>query len=358
MIISSCMIEAFREARLLKSSFLTLFSIFLFECNSDPIESVIDGKTMGTTYSIHIVESNQSKYKIQFIKTKIDSTLHLINQQMSTYISDSEITKFNKRRTLNYEQISSNMLEVIKKSVEIYKITEKAFDVTIHKLVKLWGFGNEENRIIPPSHEEITRLLDKTGFHNIQIREDGLIAKSKAEVEIDLSAIAKGFAVDSVIDLLLSLGYKNIMVEIGGEVSCKGHNLNGDKWNIGIEYPINEFSPKQKLLNIVQISSGSMATSGDYRNFFEFNGRRFSHTINPETGYPVENDLVSVTVISDLCMDADAYATAIMVMGKNKGLDLIESLNNTECYLVEIDGSGGMDIYQSSGFVKFLKDIR
>ncbi|MBC8213398.1 MAG: FAD:protein FMN transferase [Candidatus Marinimicrobia bacterium] len=326
-----------------------------FVCKSIPEETVIIGKTMGTTYSIRLSGVSLSENQIEEVQAKVDSVLDVINQQMSTYIPTSEISRFNKMKSKKDIKVSSGFYQVLQKSLEIYNLTDGAFDVTVHPLVKLWGFGNQRARLIPPKDDRISSLLSEIGSDKLQILGNNEIVKSEPNLEVDLSAIAKGYGVDSVVDLLQSLFYKNVMVEIGGEVRCTGENANEEQWRIGIEYPSSEHLPNQKILDVVHFNTKAMATSGDYRNFFEFDGKRYSHTIDPKTGYPVENNVVSVTILSDDCITADAYATALMVMGKEKGMKFIESLENTECSIVELDEEDSFSIFQSSGFGKFLK---
>ncbi len=342
------------RARLQKSGFLLLGLLFFFGCNSTTPETVLVGKTMGTTYSIRLAGISLQNEDTEEVQEKVDSVLNVVNQQMSTYIPTSEISRFNKMKSKKVVEVSNGFYEVLAKSVEIHQLTDGAFDITVHPLVQLWGFGNKQARLTPPKDVKISETLKRIGTQKLLIKNDGIIAKTETDLEVDLSAIAKGYGVDCLIELLQSLNFQNVMVEIGGEVRCVGHNSSGDKWRIGIEYPSSEHLPNQRLLDIVKFNSKAMATSGDYRNFFDFDGKRFSHTINPKTGYPVNNNVVSVTVISDFCMTADALATAVMVMGKEEGLQFIESIENTECSIVEFDADDEMIISQSSGFEKLL----
>jgi len=306
---------------------------------------------MGTTYSIKISDYNNSSISIDQIRAKIDSTLTLINLQMSTYISSSEISIFNQK---NVKSIlpSAEFLAVLEYAHKLSTSTDGLFDITVGPLVQLWGFNQRTNTWDPPEDSEINQLLENIGVDTWDLVDEKLF-KSNLNIQIDVNAIAKGFGVDVISALIESLGFINYMVEIGGEVYCAGTNEVGEFWKIGIELP--DFDSRL-FSKIVNLSQAAMATSGDYRNNFFYNGKNYSHIINPITGKPITHALASVTVISKTCMDADGLATALLVMGTEDALDFIERKSQIECFLIERKENGDFKTFMSSGFKEFLSE--
>ena len=329
-----------------------LFFIYLVFLSCEAIDSgkiKFTGKTMGTTYSIIIsgLKSN-IKFKDQ-IAHKVDSTLKSINMQMSTYIEESEISKFNESATMSIYP-SLEFLDVLEYGRELSKSTDGMFDITVAPLVELWGFTDQKLSWVPPDKLDINRSLGNIGNRTWNIV-SGELVKLNPDMKIDVNAIAKGFGVDIISNLLKSLGYNNYMVEIGGEVYCSGKNDKDELWKIGVELP--SFDTRI-LSRVVGLSDAAMATSGDYRNYYTYDGKNYSHTINPESGTPIEHSLASVTVISKTCMDADGLATALLVMGTNKAIDYIEKNDLAECLLIERDENGDFRSFMSSGFGAYL----
>ena len=281
---------------------------------------LINGLTMGTTYSIKIKTAdavvNQEK-----IRADIEKILLEINRKMSTYIVDSELSVINFSNSLDSNLISDDLFKVISHANTISKTTNGAFDITVGPLVNLWGFGpnKSENKI--PSNEEIELIKKNIGYKKIYLnKETTSIKKLHPDLYVDLSGIAKGFAVDKIALYLNSYNLENYLVEIGGELIAKGTNEDNEVWQIGIE------NPNNNLAKIIGLKDIAMATSGDYRNYFEKNGVRYSHTINPNTGKPIKHKLASVTVLDKTAMNADALATAFMVLGPAKTIELANEL--------------------------------
>jgi len=281
---------------------------------------LINGLTMGTTYSIKIKTAdavvNQEK-----IRADIEKILLEINRKMSTYIVDSELSVINFSNSLDSNLISDDLFKVISHANTISKTTNGAFDITVGPLVNLWGFGpnKSENKI--PSNEEIELIKKNIGYKKIYLnKETTSIKKLHPDLYVDLSGIAKGFAVDKIALYLNSYNLENYLVEIGGELIAKGTNEDNEVWQIGIE------NPNNNLVKIIGLKDIAMATSGDYRNYFEKNGVRYSHTINPNTGKPIKHKLASVTVLDKTAMNADALATAFMVLGPAKTIELANEL--------------------------------
>ena len=310
---------------------------------------------MGTTYSVKIIDEPLDTAKVRF---NIDNILDSINMDMSTYIDSSSISKFNNSDIGKSYQISKDFYKVVVSSKYFSNLTNGAFDITVNPLVKLWGFSKNSILEKIPTQNEINKVLKSVGMDNLII-EEGRSINKKSNVTIDLSAIAKGYAVDKISEYLKNKNIKNHIVEIGGEVRTSGFNVKGERWKIGIEYPSFKRSmnktPYSKINphTVIKISDMSIATSGDYRNYYDFDGRRYSHIISPKTGYPVENNVSSVTVLAKNCATADAFATGLMVLGYDEGIRIVEELVNIEAIFI-LNNGNNYEIKQSSKVDKFI----
>ncbi len=273
------------------------------------------GKTMGTQYHItFIVPENQPSNTADLLKREIDKLLLDVNQQMSTYLPDSEISQFNRYNNTDWFSVSKDFAFVVFAANHISEKTQGSFDISVAPLIDLWGFGVKSQLEIP-STEKINQAVQNVDYRLINVRQEPpALKKSNKNLRIDLSAIAKGFAVDKVAAYLHVSGYSDFLVEIGGEIRNQGFNHEGKPWRVGIEAP-----NKKGIKDYLITSNMALATSGDYRNFFVKDGVKYSHTLNPTTGRPVKHKLASITVLEQSAMLADAYATAFMVMGANKG---------------------------------------
>jgi len=295
--------------------------LIISSCSSQPSPYNLfsfSGETMGTTYEVKIVLPKEANLP-EGVGEKIHGCLSQIDQLMSTYKNDSELSQFNQYIEEKPFPISKEMREVFEISLKVAKETEGAFDITIFPLIELWGFGPKMAEK-PPSKEQIEEAQKKVGYQKIELLPEGIL-KHDPEVRCDLSAVAKGYAVDKVAELLDQYGFGSYMVEVGGEVRVKGEKYPGTTWSIGIENPI---SMERSIYRVVKLNKGAMATSGNYRNFYIWDGKRYSHEVDPRTGYPVPNTLASVSVFYSSCAYADAYATAFMVMGLEKAFQLAE----------------------------------
>ncbi|KAA3613005.1 MAG: FAD:protein FMN transferase [Calditrichaeota bacterium] len=328
-----------------------IFSVFLCSCIQQQENIEIYGETMGTTYSVKIVGLNKGESAKEILKTQINSILQEVNRQMSTYIPESEISVFNKSTADNSQSVSEHFLEVLNLAKQISVESDGAFDVTVGPVVDLWGFGKKEDRENPPSDEEVNIVKSYVGMDKIEIS-GNTILKKHDKTALDFSAIAKGFGVDVVAGLLEEKGYKNFLVEIGGEVVVKGKKGN-DPWRIGVDQPLIEPTVNRNFEAILQISDVAVATSGDYRNYFVSGDSLYTHTIDPVTARPIVNGVASVTVIAPNCTLADAMATAIMVMGEEKGLQWVESKPGIETMII-VRKSDGFKVISSSGFEAFV----
>ena len=272
---------------------------------------------MGTTYSIKAIPLEKNM-DTQILKKGIDSVLFTLNKQMSTWDPSSEISLFNLTHSIESYAISESFRTVLKAALDVSEKTDGFFDITVFDLMKLWGFGPDPNSGIP-GQKQVETVLSYTGYEKISVTDKAVI-KEHPETKLDLNAIAKGYAVDEVFHFLQSKGFTDLFVEIGGEVQCSGRNQLNKFWSIGIENPSGENTSNQIFAGIVYLDDGAVATSGNYRNFVDLNGKNLGHTINPKTGYPIQTNVLSVTVLSNSCMVADAWATALMVMDYETGL--------------------------------------
>ena len=314
---------------------LTLIGLafFISSCSKPDAQLLqFQGKTMGTYYHIkYVLSDDQLENKALLekqLQNAVDLQLELVNDQMSTYRPKSELSRFNQSRQST--EVSDAMIKVIQEALVIYKLSGGAFDVTVGPLVNLWGFGPDKKPNKIPSEGLIEKMKQNVGSQYLSIQGNRLV-KTKPELYVDLSSIAKGYGVDSVADLLAAKGITNYLVDIGGELRVQGAKPNQEAWTLAIERP----GLGQSVQRLIHIGDNAIATSGDYRNYFEFEGIRYSHTIDPSTGKPISHKLVSVTVIDKSSMVADGLATAITVLGPEKGLALAIKLKQPVYLLVK-----------------------
>lgn len=282
----------------------------------------LSGKTMGTYWSV-LLAANLSSKQISGLQMQIDDLLQRINQSMSTYIPDSELMRFNQFPADKIFPLSDDLFKVIRSALEVSKKTNGLYDITVGPLVNIWGFGPKKiNKL--PDQKTIQTTLERVGYQKLQLHPNGLL-KTQSDLFVDLSSIAKGFAVDEVASLLQKQGFDDILVEIGGELRAEGSKF-GKPWRIGLERPQKD---RRELQNIVELQGRlrAMATSGNYRNFINKNGIDAAHIINPKTGYTEHSNLLSATVLYQNCMMADSYATALMVLGEKGALSFANQHN-------------------------------
>lgn len=296
---------------------------------------VLSGKTMGTYYRIKFITKKDSPRSLW--QARVETRLKEVNRKLSMFDPKSELSSFNRQGIQIPVQISSDFFTIIETAQELHQLTGGAWDGTIKPLVDLWGFGVNKPTGTIPLPETIMNALSRCGYQHIKITEKNRIVKERA-LTLDLGSIAKGYGVDAIARLFISLGVENFLVEIGGELYASGKNLKNKVWRVGITQPDKKFANQGLFAGLV-LDNQAIATSGNYRNFFEINGKTYSHIINPATGYPVGNMIVSASVVAKDCTFADGLATALMVMDVQKGVDLVNSLDNTECMILQkIDG--------------------
>lgn len=299
---------------------------------------------MGTAYTVKVPpQSDQGRKEI---KTRIDAALERLNQQMSTYIADSEISLFNQSKATDWMAVSNSTAEVVATAQKVSEISEGAFDITVGPLVNLWGFGPDQRPTRAPDDATIAAIRARIGHTLLDVRsEPPALRKTNPELYVDLSGIAKGYGVDIVAGVLEKLGISDYLVEIGGELRASGRKPSGEPWRIGIERPQ---AGARSVQRVIELRDTALATSGDYRNFFEQDGKRYSHTIDPATGRPIEHNLASVTVVDDSTMFADAMATAMMVLGSEAGYRLAEQEELAVLFLIKAEA--GFEEKASSRF--------
>ncbi|MDH2997431.1 thiamine biosynthesis protein ApbE [Pasteurellaceae bacterium LFhippo2] len=308
----------------IKALLVLLMAVVLSACNKDPQQVVLEGKTMGTTYHVKYIDDGSVELpKSQEVKAALDSILKVVNDEMSTYQKDSQISRFNQMQEINQPfEISPDFAFVVKEAIRLHTATEHALNVTVGPLVNLWGFGPDKRLNKVPSAEQIAERAQFVGIDKFTL-ENNILTKKVPGVYLDLSSIAKGFGVDKLALHLEQYGIKNYLVEIGGELRGKGKNLQGQDWRIAIEKP--ELVQGAATQIIVPLHNLGMATSGNYRNYFEDeSGKRLSHIIDPKTLSPIEHNLASITVIAPSTMTADGLSTGLFVLGPEKALEVAE----------------------------------
>ncbi len=310
------------------------------------------GKTMGTTYSVRVASP-----PTQYVETPqelahiIERELDHVNEHMSTYLEDSELSRLN--TTINTEPfaLSEDTAEVFALALQVSEESGGAFDVTVGPLVNAWGFGPDSRPDTPLSDDAIAKLKTRIGFANLELDSAAqTIAKRIPGIYCDLSAIAKGWAAERVAAALSEAGCANFMAEVGGEVQTMGVNHENFPWRIAIETPVED---RREVFAVAGLSGMGMATSGDYRNFYTADGKRLSHTIDPRTGRPIDHNLGSVSVIHERCALADAYATALMVMGVDEGFAWASD-HGLAAFLISRDPDGTLQYRMTESFEPYL----
>ena len=327
--------------RWLLSSFLCLTCVACQQKTYHQNENVVFGTIYHITYSA-----------TKDFQRDIDAELAKFDDALSTFNPNSTLSKFNASGIEPFDLSKEFwMWNVVKKSLEISALTHGAFDITVGPLVDLWGFGIKDRS--NPDQAQIEETRAYVGYSKIHLR-DKMLTKDDARMRLDCSAVAKGYACDVIANLLKSKGITNFLVEIGGEMVLSGHNAEGLPWNIGINKPVEDStSTNMELEKRIRLTNKSMATSGNYRNFYVKQGKKYAHTIDPKTGYPVQHNLLSATIIANDCLTADALATACMVLGADSALAIVERTANVEGLFISADKNGGHLIQMTSGMKAF-----
>jgi len=294
-------------------------TVMMDGCGIEPETLELRGKSMGTFYSVRIVSPVEGPaVTLETLRQRVPARLEELENVFSTYRPNSELSRFNAHPGQEWFSVSPDFVHALEQAQKVSQLTGGAFDATVGPLVELWGFGagGEGGRI--PDRQTLDGLLPATGFEHLQWRKSPpAVRRTRPDVRLDFSAIAKGYAVDQLWKILSAAGLAAYVVEVGGEVRTRGRRADGKDWSIGIEDP-----DAPGIVTAVPLRDAAIATSGDYRNFFEYQGRRYAHVIDPRTGWPVAHDLVSVSVIGSTATVADALATALLVMGPDAGAEL------------------------------------
>jgi len=336
--------------------FVVIMTLLLGGCGQSADEKQMTGATMGTTYHVTLVNSS-SEINVLDLQQDIDIQLSGLNSIFSTYDDASELSKLNQSPVNQWIAVSPELFTVIKMAKQISEQSGGSYDVTVGPLVELWGFGKRDVLgSIPPDLKSLTDAKEKICSSCIEMDDSGSRIRKTKNIQIDLSSIAKGYAVDQVADILYRRHIDNYMVEIGGEVVTRGVNANLEKWKLGVESPKSPLpmSDSEKIQQVIQLSGKAVATSGDYRNFMMINGKQYSHIIDPATGYPVEHNPASVTVIADNCALADGWATAFTVLGVEKGLEIARQLN-IAVYFISQNADQTFNVVMTDSFKPYLE---
>jgi FAD:protein FMN transferase len=305
------------------------------------------GFTQGTTY--HIIYESKNREDFQSL---VDSLLADFDRSLSIYQPNSVISKINRNEP--GIRADEKFTTIFNKSYEVFKKTNGAFDITVGQVVNALGFGSTDTLEVDSTM--IDSLLQYVGMEKVSLKE-GVLIKQNENILLDVNAIAQGYSVDLVAKLLEKKKIRNYMVEIGGEVRARGKNERNQVWRIGIDQPVEgNMIPGAELQAIVSLNNRSLATSGNYRQYYEKNGIKFVHTIDPKSGYPVVSNLLSATVVASDCTTADAYATALMVFGVERSIEFLKENKFLDAYLIFADQEGRFRVYSTKGLQRFIED--
>lgn len=333
-----------------------LFSLLLLgfvSCSTPPQTShqkdatylTLEGEGIGTYYQITLRDSLERN-----LQPAIDSILREMNRVFSIFSENSVINRFNQS---DWGVVDHELAQLTTKAIEYANLSQQAFEPTIAPLVRLWGFGTEKPQI--PTETEIKTVLEKIGMHHISVRGDSVL-KDRPDIELVYNAIAKGYTVDKVADLLHQKGIRHYLVNIGGEIRAEGLSSRAKPWILGIETPQQDLTPGSSIVQRLYLPKLALATSGNYRSHREVGNEHWGHTINPKTGYPEANKLLSATVLAPTCAEADALATAFMVLGLEAAVELLERLQGVEAVLITQEDSVSYGLWRSEGMSNYLLD--
>ena len=322
--------------------FLVVGTFYILRNHKPEVYHTNSGNIFGTTYNIKYQASENMHEDIKRVLLDVDNSLSMFNR-------NSVISAFNN----NIDTTANEMFtDVFNLAQEVSAKTGGAFDITVAPLVNAWGFGFKKG--VLPDSATVAEILQSVGYNTISLV-DGKIVKQNTSTMLDCGAIAKGYGCDMVARMLDSKGVKNYIIEIGGEIVTKGNNDKGETWNVAISKPTENATPDNGGHQaVISISCKGMATSGNYRNFRIENGKKYAHTIDPRTGYPVQHSLLSATVIAENCAKADAYATAFMVTGLEQAIELCKS-DDIEAFFIYADENGDLQTIATEGFNKYIK---
>lgn len=348
------MTEMLRRHRLSIAILIALYVAYRLLTPSAVEIHELGGATMGTTYSIKVVDMPDELSAEQFAQAINTLLTHLDKDQMSTYAPDSELSRFNRAEPGSPVRLSPELAYVVALALDVSKLTDGAFDVTVGTLVNRWGFGPELRSANLPSDAEIAQLMTKVGYRHLELDRSAATLTKTADVYVDLSGIAKGYAVDQVAEYFDSIGITSYFIEVGGELRIKGYKPGNQSWVPAIETPV-DTAPQVYEIFYANGESIAVAGSGDYRNYFEEDGVHYSHEIDPHTGKPVAHNLAGVYVIDASAARADALATAFMVLGAEQGFALAERLDLAVYFITKTAQGDGFEDRYTRKFENYLK---
>lgn len=340
------MMEKKRLRNLLGLAVLIVCTVLILMRHNRPVPFHKDsGLIFGTLYNITYQHAEN-------LQAEIKAELQRFDGSLSPFNDTATISRVNRNEAIEVDTLFRN---VFRRSMQISEETQGAFDITVAPLVNAWGFGFKQGRF--PDSLMVDSLLEITDYHKVRLGSDNRVVKDDPRIMLTCSAVAKGYAVDIIAELLKKKGCRNYMVDIGGEVVVSGHNPGNRPWRIGINKPVDDsLSTNQELQTILQVQGVGIATSGNYRNFYYKDGKKYAHTIDPRTGYPVQHSLLSATVIAADCMSADAYATAFMVVGLEEAERIANSHKEIDAYFIYADEEGKLQTYATAGMKQYIVD--
>lgn len=330
--------------KIIKAFVISSIGLFFFACS--PVKEKIHllGEAQGTYYSIIYFDDFDRNLKVQ-----VDSILDAFDQSVSVYKPQSIVSKVNK----NEEAVLDDwFLNNFNEAIRIAELTDGAMDITIGPLANAWGFGtfDQPDKIDPLLIDSLKQLVDFRAVHV----QGGRLIKDDPRIQLNFNAIAQGNSVDVLGDYFLSLGIRDFLIDVGGELLANGEKPKGEKWIVGVEKPSESAEAERELQETFALKNKALATSGNYRKYYEIDGERYAHSLDPKTGYPVQHSLLSVSVLARTCTEADAFATAFMVMGREKALAFIAQHPEIQAYFISFDKENGIETQMSDGFLKAL----
>jgi thiamine biosynthesis lipoprotein len=306
---------------------------------------------MGSVYTVKIVGTNLAPAAIATLKQALEDRLKEVNRQMSHYQPDSELSQFNRAPADETFPVSADFARVLRIAVDLHRRSGGAFDPTLGPVINLWGFGEASSERRTPEETQIRAALARTGTQHLRLTADNKLVKDLPNLQLNLSAIAKGFGVDVMAEVLRKRGFTNFYVAISGEVFASGRNARGTNWQVGISAPVNDWRVGDPVVTVLSISGRAVSTSGDYQKYFiDAAGHRECHIFDPRTGHPVQHNLGSVSVVADTCTLADALSTTLFVLGPQAGLKFTETLTNAAALFVVREADGTFRAIPSSRF--------
>ena len=317
--------------------------VVLASCNEKPEKVVLQGLAQGSYYAITYFDDEGRNFQHE-----IDSIFHAVDMSVNLWVDSSIICKINRNEEVTLDQIFIDNFNIAQ---EAAALSDGYLDPTISPIVAAWGFSNKTgDSITPQLIDSLKRLVD---YHNIRI-EDGKVVKTIPYIKLDFNAIAQGYTSDLIAAFLESRGIKNYLVDTGGEIMARGEKPDGQPWIVGIEKPAKNWDSEQVVHTRIALRDKGLVTSGSTRKYVERNGKRYSHCIDPKTGYPVEHNVLSVTVLAENSVWADALASICMVMGLEKSLPLIQNLDGVEAYYIFVNEKGDLETFATEGFKKLI----